>query len=422
MIRRIFPLAILAMLFLFTAACDKEDLINPDDQRKTTGFVAIVSTSSGSAIAKYVEELPADGGTINLSENGTDFQRFFPTSLVNSALFMTRPDGSAGFSKYEVNGNGELVETGVIPTAAASSFRIAARDADVGVFHDRANPDQITVFNPTTMQVTNTIDMTAAPVPGDIPQRYQKFYFRGNDVFGFIRGEDGSGFTSFVVHQANLSSNTYVGSTQREGNGFSEITAFSSFGQNVIDDAGNLYIADAGDLNGSGLPASLNKIPAGSNSFDPSYQFFPAQVLNPANFALPMFDNFFSIAGNRAIAKVNAETPQAVIDIVTAAGGVQNLSPDQINQVLGILFTAESARWCVLDLVAKSVTPISGIPNVGAFAAGGSFRHNGEFYLAVPTAGEQAYYRYNPSSGTATKAFTVTGGDLAGVYNLAENN
>jgi hypothetical protein len=357
-----------------------------------------------------------------VAENGTDFQRFFPTSLVNSALFMTRPDGSAGFSKYEVNGNGELIETGVIPTASSGSFRLAARDADVGVFHDRANPDQITVFNPTTMQITGTIDMTAAPVPGDIPQRYQKFYFRGNDVFGFIRGEDGSGFTAFVVHQANLSSNSYVGSTQREGNGFSEISAFSSFGQNVIDGAGNLYIADAGDLNGSGLPASLNKIPAVSNTFDASYQFFPAQVLNPANFALPMFDNFFSIGGNRAIAKVNAETPQAVIDIVTAAGGVQNLSPDQINQVLGILFTAESAQWCVLDLAAKSVTPITGIPNVGAFAAGGSFRHNGEFYLAVPTSGEQAYYRYNPGTGAATKAFTVTGGDLAGVYNLAENN
>jgi hypothetical protein len=89
---------------------------------------------------------------------------------------------------------------------------------------------------------------------------------------------------------------------------------------------------------------------------------------------------------------------------------------------LGILFTAESARWCVLDLVAKSVTPITGIPNVGAFAAGGSFRHNGEIYLAVPTAGEQAYYRYNPDTGATTKAFNVSGGDLAGVYNLAENN
>lgn len=422
MIRKILGLSTLAALAIFLfPSCDKDDDVTTDEIR-TSGFVAVVSTASQTGIAKYIEELPADGGNINVAEDGTDFPRFFPADLYNHALYLARPDGSAGFAKYEVNTDGALIETGVIPTAAANSFRIAVRDANVGVFHDRANPDQITVFNPTRMEITNTIDMSDAPVPGDIPQRYQKFLFRGDDVFAFIRGEDGSEFASLVVHQANLSSNTYVGSTQRNGDGFSEISVFSFFGQNVTDEEGNLYIPDAGNINGTGLPASLNKVSAGSNEFDTSYQFFPAQVLNPANFALPLFDNFTTIGGNRAIAKVNAETPQAVIDIVTQAGGVENLSPDQINQVLGILFTAETSRWCVLDLVAKTVRPISGIPAVGAFAGGGTFRHDGEFYLAVPTDAEQAYYRYNPNTDVATKAFTVTGGDIAGVFNLAENN
>ena len=391
-----------------------------DPENKTTGFVVVGTTVSGSALVKYVESIPS--GTLDLSD-GSDFPSFFPTALFDNALFLTRPDEQPGFSKYVVNADGELEEEGVIPTIDAGSFRMAIRDSQMGVFQDRATPNAISVFNPETMQVTGTIDMSAGFVPGDIDQRYQRFVFRGDDVFAPIRGNlNGEVFTSWILHQANLGSNSFVGNTQRDGNGVSQINTYNNFGQNLTDGAGNLYIGDGGSYDGSGLPARLNKILAGSNTIDDTYVFEPAVVLNPTNVFLPTFNEINVISETKAIARVNAETPQAAVDIVLGAGGVQNLTDEQINQVFGILFTAASAKWCVLDLEAKTVTAIEGIPNVGVFTASRNFFHDGGVYVAVVTPDENAYYRYDIASGTATKAFDVTGADILGVYNIANDN
>lgn len=422
--KNLIGIALLATL-LVTSSCgeDSDTPIPEEPENKTTGFVVVGQTPSQTAVVKYIEELPTNGGNIDMSNGVTDFPRFFPNTLYNHAIFLPNPDEAVGgFAKYVVNEAGEITEDALIPVTDASSFRIAVRDEKTGVFHDRATPNSVTVFNPTTMQVTNTIDMSAGFVPGDIDQRYQGFYFRDNDVFMPIRGNDATIFPSFIVHQANLSNNSFVGDTQRDGNGVSTIQAVNQFGQGVTDSQGNLYIVDGGNYDGAGIPSAINKIPAGSNEFDPDYQFFPAQVLNPANVFLPTANTLYITQGTKAILKVNAETPQAAIDIVIAAGGVQNLTPDQVQQVLGILFTAESANWCEVDLAAKSVTPIAGIPRFGIFGATSVFRHEGDFYLGIATTSEQAFYRYDLGSGSAEKAFTLTGADLTGVYNLAENN
>lgn len=420
-----FNLLLCTLLLAITVnSCGDDDGEDPQTELefKTEGFVFVGYTASETVVAKYLEELPI-GGTLDFSTGVTDFQSFYPNSVYGHAMFMRRTDESAGFAKYVVNMDGEFQEIGTIPTVDATSFNLAVRDAEVGVFHDRANPDIINIFNPTTLEVTNTIDMSAGFVPDGQDQRYERFLFRGDDVFSAVRGNaNGESFTSFVVHQANLSTNTFVGDTRREGDGFSRIQTYRTYGQFNVDDAGNFYIADGGNYDGTGLAAALNKIPAGSNEFDADYNFYPASVLNPANIFFPHFNSFGYIGGTKGIAKVNSDVPQEAIDIVLNAGGTQNLSQQQINQIFSILFSAETSYWCVLDLEAKTVTPIAGIPPSGAFAHGFFFEHNGEFYLPVPTDSEDAYYRFNPTTGAAGKAFVVTGADLNGAYNLAENN
>ncbi len=416
----------LLLLVLFISACsdDDNDMNDPSPSGiKTSGFVFVGTTGSGSASVKYAEELPV--GSIDLSD-GLDFPGFFPNSVYDHALFLARPgENTAGFSKYVVNENGELEERGILSASESSSFRIDVRDAQVGVFQDLATPDQITVFNPTTFQVTTTIDMTDGFVPGDIAQRYQRFIFRGDDVFSFIRGPLGvvEAFPSFIIHQADLSTNTFVGDTQREGNGINTINTSNNFGQNLLDDEGNLYIEDIGNFDGVGIAARVNKIPAGSNEIDPNYVFEPAVVLNPQNAFLPAFNSFSIVSGKQAIAKVNATTPQEAIDVLIAAGGVDNLSLEQRQQIFGILSRAESARWCELDLEALTVTPIEGIPSSGVFGFASTFRFNGEIYISINRESGDAVYRWNPSTGEASKAFDVTGSvDIQGIFNLANNN
>ncbi|WP_340066842.1 hypothetical protein [Ascidiimonas aurantiaca] len=416
------------LVFVFASvyiSCDDglNDLAELGDASniKTSGFVVVGTTASNTALVKYYEQLPS--GIIDISD-GTDFPRFFPNSIYDHAIFLPRPDESPGFSKYVVSENGDLFEIGTLPTLNPGSFRIDVRDADFGVFQDRATSDNITVFNPTTLQITGGIDMREGFVPNDIAQRYQRFIFRGDDVFAPIRGNTtGESFTSFILHQANLATGTFVGDTQRDGNGVSEIITFNNFGQRLVDESGNLYVADAGNYTGGQIWARVNKIPVGSNEIDPAYVFEPARVLNPFNVFLPTFNNFYVLSNGKAIAKVNAETPQEAIDIVLSVGGnLANLTPLQQQQLLGILFSAESARWCVLDLNAFTVEPIGGIPPVGVFSGGQIFFDGDNAFFPVATTTENAYYRYHTITGTVEKAFEITGADILGVFNIANNN
>ncbi|MEM9000208.1 MAG: hypothetical protein AAGB24_08075 [Bacteroidota bacterium] len=402
------------------ASMTDDDMVE-EPENKSSGFVIVGSTSSGSELVKYSEELPT--GNIDLSD-GKDFAAFFPVALYDNALYMARVDNSAGFSKVVVDADGEVVEEAVIPTIDDGSFQIAVKDSETGVFQDRATPDIISIFNPTTLEVTGNIDLSAGLVPGDIDQRYQRFMFRGDDVFAPIRGNDlGESFPTLVVHQGNVGTGTFVGDTERIGNGFSDILYFNDFGQNVLDSQGNLYIVDAGNVEGQGVPARVNKIPAGSNEIDPDYTFEPAAILNPANVFLPTVFTFYVVPGtDTAIAVVNSETPQEAIDIVLDAGGLENLTNEQLNQIFNILFTAASARWCELDLVNQTVTPIDGIPPVGVFAAGSVFTHEGDYFIPVATPDETAYYRWNATTGAVSQAFTISGADLVGVFNIANNN
>ena len=409
---------------LLLSSCDDDDNADMDVPLtiKTSGFVIVGSTASNSALVKYVEELPT--GTFDLS-GGTDFSGFDPRALYDHALFVRTPEASDGFSKYVVNDAGELVEVGTISIFSNQPFRLSVRDAGVGVFQDQAAPNQITVFNPTTFEVSSTIDMSGGFVPGDVAQRYNAFYFRGDDVFAPIDGGN-TEFSSFIVHQASLSTLSFVGDTQREGNGVDIISNFTNYlHHGNLDDAGNLYIPDGGNYQGEGIAARINKIAVGSNEIDAAYVFEPASKLNPENTFLPTFSHFYVIGNGKAIARVNAETPQAAVEIVLEAGGTGNLSQDQTQQVLGILFSAASARWCELDLNAQTVTPIAGIPQVTVFTRRDMFEHEGQFYLPVVVGGENpenAYYRYDPNAGTSEKAFDVTGANIVGVFNLANNN
>lgn len=419
--------ALLALGLLFYAcSSDDEGNENPQLTNKTTGFVVVVRNSSGDDLVKYFEEIPTD--TIDISD-GQDFPTFFPTSLVGHAMFMNRPDGAGGFSKFVVNSNGEVVEEGFMTTLeqGGNAGRIEARDTEFGVFQDRQLPDQINVFNPTTLQTMATIDMSPGFVPDDIGQSYQRFFFRDDDVFATVRGLGGQAFPSLILHQANLASNNYVGETQRAGNGRGVIFANNGFGQNFTDESGNFYMADAGDVTGGGIFARINKIPAGSNDIDPDYIFEPTRIINPENTFLPTFGVFKYLGNDKAIAKVNVETPQQVIDIIDAAGGATNLSDAEISQIQGIIIGSETSRYCVLDLNALTVTPIPDVPPLGILFTGGApFFHDGEIYFGVVrnsgAANENAYYKYNHITGEAQKAFDILGGELRGIYNIANDN
>lgn len=410
---------LLMWLTCFTACSDDDNALDEPSTNLTSGFVSVGLTSSGSPLVRYFEELPT--GTVDLSEDATDFIAFRPEAIFDGAIFSHRIDGTAGFSKMVVNADREFVEEGAIPISSGT-LAIAVRDASTGVFQDLATPDVITVFDPTTLQLTASIDMSAGAVPGDVPQAYQRFIFRGDDVFSVISRTDGVGFTDFIVHQADLSANTFVGDTRRVGNGLATISREDG-GQGLLDATGNLYIPDGGDIQGGGNAARLNKVLAGSNEIDATYVFEPAVVLNPLNTLLPYFRSFRFLESGQAIAVVNRDVPPEALAIIIDAGGLEGLTAADQLAIFNIVFQAETAFWCEIDVEALTVTPIAGIPAIRPLTgSSGSFESNGEVYIPAVTSTEGAYYKWNPTTNEVSKAFTMTGVTNPTFYSLGSNN
>lgn len=252
------------------------------------------------------------------------------------------------------------------------------------------------------------------------PQRYQTFFFRDDLVFAPIRPEVGGTFDSTIVHIADLSTGSYVGTTTKNSG---ESMPVLGFGKRTVDESGNIYVPDTGNPTGSNPVSTILKIPAGSNEFDPDYDFTPALITNPSNVLLPATNGMYYHQDDKAYTIVSTETPQKLIDLVASVGGnPANLSDEQIQQALNILYTAENGSWSELDMESQTVTEISGIPMVSPFNVNTVTEVDGKLYFPVVRQEENALYEYDPATGEAQKAFDVEGGSLMGVYNLSNNN
>ncbi|MGD1840433.1 MAG: hypothetical protein ACFB0B_05990, partial [Thermonemataceae bacterium] len=117
-------------LVLLLNACTNDDNntadVPPADTTRTTGFVIVGITASGSSLIKYVEELPTEA--IDLSD-GTDFSAFVTRAIYEGALFLRRPDHSDCWSKNVVYAGGALEEVGFIATIDLNPFLLCVRDA-----------------------------------------------------------------------------------------------------------------------------------------------------------------------------------------------------------------------------------------------------------------------------------------------------
>jgi hypothetical protein len=421
-------------LFAFAAgallvSCEKDEEETPpppEDKDRTSGFVISGNTSSGSALVKYFEELPT--GTVDLSD-GQDFNTYIGRDAYNHMIYSGRIDGSFGISQLAVNQAGEVYEKAFIPTTDFVS-RLGIRDENTAVFQEVSSLNTLAIYDPTTMEVTGNIDVSAAPEPvEDEESRYMRLLFRGDDVFCVARPSSGGNYSGFFLHRADVATASYAGETSRPEPFSGGIATNYNFGQQNIDDNGDMYISDGGSI-GTGYYARIHRIAAGTNELDASYDFQPGAILAPENVYLPEMYGFRLIGNGKAIAKLNKEVPQEVVDIILALPGdtfEEKLfallnDPETFNTVLGLLYGSETAVWCELDLNAKTVVEISGAPATAALSVAMSFEHDGDYYFAVASTSEVAYYKYTPGTATATKAFDVTGADLSNCINIANNN
>ncbi|MEM0939999.1 MAG: hypothetical protein AAGI25_09465 [Bacteroidota bacterium] len=177
-------------------------------------------------------------------------------------MYSRRTDGSNGYSKLVIDGNGQIIEEGVIATIGDQARVFRVRDGEVGVFVDPNSPMDIRIFNPTTMQETGNIDISAAPIFTDIPEALiATAVIRGDDVFALIAGSSADVLLdNFTVVRGSISSGTF----QNQLNSTTGQTMTFNFKPNIVDEQGNIFMSHTGNLNPI-FPNSggIVKIPSG---------------------------------------------------------------------------------------------------------------------------------------------------------------
>lgn len=328
-----------ALVVLFVACSNDDDSIDLSDERLAEGYIVTGFTADNTVLARYFEELPS--GTIDLTQ-GQAFQRFFPFDVYDGAVYIQNPVAN-GFSKMVVNGNGEIIQEGTIPTTGKDAFMVRIRDSNTGVFVDPNDFSEVNIFNPQTLQLRGSIDLSAAPIFTNPPPvlGLGSMVVRDDDVFLVMSGGNGPLLDNYTMVRGSISSGTL-------GNQLNATTG-PTFTFNPVyrltNEQGDLYIHHQGNLSPAPLSntGGVLRIPTGSNEFDPNYDF---RVTLDPTLILQSMRAFAYYQQGIAYAHIGLETPPEVVDILVSVGGaIQNLTEAQRDQILVLLNTSENGGW-----------------------------------------------------------------------------
>lgn len=409
------------VLVAFLAACGDDD-VNPSDLRLTEGYLVYGANEDGTTIfVRYFDEIPS--GTVDLSQ-GQAFQNFFLVDVFDGAFWTQQVNAENGFSKMGVDGNGVIVEEGVLPTTGANAFVLRIRDSNTGVFIDPNDLTQVRVFDPQTLSVTGNIDLSGAALFDErqAPELgVSSAVIRNDDVFVSYAGGTGPLLDNFTLVRGSISG----GNLGNQLNSTTGPTFTFNPLHRLADEQGNLYVHHTGNLTPvlfGGNTGGVLRIPAGSSEFDANYDF---RVTTDPSLLLQSMRAFSYYQNGIAYAHIGIETPQEVVDILISVGGnPADLSQEQIDQILLLLNTSANAAWVELDLNAQTVRVLPGLPRINPFAATNAYWIDNvpHFPIVNPIDNINAVYKYDPATGESSKVFDVTGATVTAIVDLSANN
>lgn len=389
--------------------------LDPENVRLKSGFVIAASSEDGSTtFLNYFAELPT--GTVDLTQ-GLAVQNFAYLDTFDGAIYTYRTDGSNGYVKLAVNGNGEIVEDGILPTTGSGRW-LRVSDAETGIFSDSNNPANLPVFNPTTMQVTGNIDLSAAPVFTEFPMAFvQTAVIRGDDVYAVME-EFPQFLDNFTVVRGSLTSGTF----QNQLDSNSGVTFTGNFLPNIMDEEGNLFMPHGGVINPlAPVAGGILKIPANSTEFDPSFDLRPANFLNPDQL-IPTFSRFGYYQDGLAYGLSGLENdPEAAALLESVNGDISQLTEEESNRLLFLANTSEVANFVEIDLNTQSVIEVPGLPRSGPFATSNFTTVAGLPHFVVNNSSVSSFYRHDPSTNETVEVFSATGATLIQVLDISND-
>ena len=155
---------------------------------------------------------------------------------------------------------------------------------------------------------------------------------------------------------------------------------------------------------------------------DSTYNFKVPEVNNPAVTGNGSFlSTFYYYKDNIGFALVNEELDPRIFQLIIDRGGIQNLTPEDIDQVFFWLFTSPTGAWVQVDLAAQTSTKINGLPPLSPFDASNMSFIDGIPHFAIANPSVNAYFRLNEGTGAVEKVFDMEGANIVSVIDLSIN-
>jgi hypothetical protein len=250
---------------------------NDTDTKLTDGldeFVIGTNITTANPIVAYVgtmKDLTVSNFTNSKSRQTTNYPY---VTLHNNDVFVTPQRYGDVVKKYSRQPDGTLQETGAFTAPAASAPLGVVIESETRGFCSLFNLGKVIVFNPSTMAVSATIDLTGYglgdgnPDPNIMALRNGKLYVACSQTT--------DGFTSAHPVQVLIidinNGNTIISATDDRSTWAGSINEQKSI---FFDENGDLYIfcvASYG-FGGPAQKAGFLRIKSGATSFDPTYFF-----------------------------------------------------------------------------------------------------------------------------------------------------
>ena len=196
-----------------------------------------------------------------------------------SDVYMTTFGAPATLRKYTFDDAGKPQQTGSFSIAGLKTFGAvefaSATEAYAASNGFRGVP-KLVKFNPTTMQIISTVDLTGLQKPGATEVYYLGMVIRDNNIFMGVNYQDAT--------FSNLEDKVFVAVIDKNSGAFVKVIedsrssemwnggTASSFSPNtLIKDANNdIYVTGYAN---NGKPSGVLRIKSGTTVFDPSYFF-----------------------------------------------------------------------------------------------------------------------------------------------------
>ncbi len=395
---------LLAMTLLLAGltACDKEDK-KPENMNKVN-YAITATGGTGSSQTTYLfgtQDFPTGSvGTSNAAELASSGMMFHYGGNVYISTF----GAPATLRKYEFDGDGKpkLLNSFSVPglkTFGAVLF-ISVTEAYAAPNGVGGLPKLIK-FNPTSMGITGTVDLSSLQKPGATDVFYLGMTERDGNLFMGINYQDAS-FTnladSVFVAVINRSAGTLTklladGRSSQMWSGGTE----NGFMPNAMikDATGNIYVMG---FAAGGKPSGILRINPGTTVFDPSYFF----NLN-ATTGGPCLGLFYFGDGN----------------VFTIRYSDPAFYPFDSENTLPFTAGAKAEYYKInLGTKTSSGNIAPSLPKVFGNSAFMTKWDNEKIYFNVASATGNSIYSYKLSNASTTKEFDVAAGDCNGFTKL----